>query len=171
MAEGEGKDMTEFIEAKTDALVRTIVSIADAIWREHYTGLIGEKQVSYMLEKYQSEPSVKEQISGGYMYYIIEHDGQPCGYFALVACGRELYISKLYVEKRLRGAGLGRKAAGFIEALAKKGGFSALSLNVNKGNTSSIEAYKKFGFHIIKEEKIDIGGGFFMDDYIMGKKV
>jgi ribosomal protein S18 acetylase RimI-like enzyme len=171
MAEGERKDMTEFIGASTDASVKTIVSIADAIWREHYNPLIGEKQVSYMLEKYQSEPAVKEQMAGGYVYYIIEHYGEACGYFAVVACGRELYISKLYVEKRLRGAGIGRRAAGFIEALAKKGGFSTLSLNVNKGNTSSIEAYKKFGFNIIKEEKIDIGGGFFMDDYVMGKKV
>jgi predicted GNAT family acetyltransferase len=62
-----------------------------------------------MLEKYQSETAVKEQMAGGYVYYIIEHYGEACGYFAVVACGRELYISKLYVEKRLRGAGIGRR--------------------------------------------------------------
>lgn len=163
--------MTEFIAAKTGADISAIVSLADEIWREHYTALIGDRQVSYMLDKYQSESAVKEQLAGGYAYYIIENDGDACGYFAVVACERDLYISKLYVEKRLRGSGIGHRAVGFIEALAKKSGFITLSLNVNKANTSSIGAYKKFGFGIIREEKIDIGGGYFMDDFVMEKRI
>jgi ribosomal protein S18 acetylase RimI-like enzyme len=172
MAEGERKDMKEFIQASSDTAIKKIASLADAIWREHYTVLIGEKQVSYMLDKYQSFEVVKEQIkNNGYEYYIISDGWDDCGYFAVVPRGAELYISKLYVNKQKRGAGIGRMAVAFIETLAKKSGFSGLTLNVNKRNSNSIEAYKKFGFGIIKEENNDIGEGFFMDDFVMSKKI
>ena len=41
-----------------------------------------------------------------------------------------------------------------------------LELNVNRLN-SAINFYKKLGFEIIQEEDIDIGNGFFMNDYVL----
>jgi ribosomal protein S18 acetylase RimI-like enzyme len=45
-----------------------------------------------------------------------------------------------------------------------------LFLNVNKYN-SAIQFYHKIGFEIAKEEVIDIGNGFVMDDYVMEKQL
>ena len=45
-----------------------------------------------------------------------------------------------------------------------------LELNVNRKN-KAINFYKKYGFTILKEEDIDIGEGYFMNDYVMGMEV
>ena len=41
-----------------------------------------------------------------------------------------------------------------------------IRLTVNKKNFS-INIYKRLGFSIVEDVKTDIGGGFFMDDYVM----
>ncbi len=56
----------------------------------------------------------------------------------------------------------------YIEQQALAFGDKALFLNVNKYN-SAIHFYQKTGFVIAKEEVIDIGNGFVMDDYVMEK--
>ena len=46
----------------------------------------------------------------------------------------------------------------------------SLLLNVNRHN-KAISFYKKYGFDIIAEEDIDIGNGYYMNDYVMEKKL
>jgi len=43
---------------------------------------------------------------------------------------------------------------------------TSLTLNVNRHNKARF-FYEKYGFVIIGEEDIDIGEGYFMNDYIM----
>ena len=45
-----------------------------------------------------------------------------------------------------------------------------LSLNVNRFN-SALTFYEKIGFKIIDEVNVDIGNGYFMEDYIMEKQL
>ena len=45
--------------------------------------------------------------------------------------------------------------------------YKSIQLTVNKYNTNTISAYKKWGFEIIDSVVTDIGEGFVMDDYIM----
>ena len=66
---------------------------------------------------------------------------------------------------------MGRQALEFVEHIAKQNKLPKLTLTVNKGNAGSINVYLKAGF-VKKEEVVtDIGGGFFMDDYVMEKAV
>ena len=44
---------------------------------------------------------------------------------------------------------------------------NALDLNVNRYNYSAQSFYEKFGFKVLKEEDIHIGGGYFMNDYVL----
>ena len=44
-----------------------------------------------------------------------------------------------------------------------------LRLQVNRGNTQAIRAYRKYGFHVAESRVFDIGGGFVMDDHVMEK--
>ena len=39
-----------------------IETMAEVIWHEHYTPIIGKEQVVYMLDKFQSTDSMKVQI-------------------------------------------------------------------------------------------------------------
>lgn len=54
-----------------------------------------------------------------------------------------------------------------IETIKSRGATS-LQLNVNRQNPAQ-HFYKKLGFLVIKEEDIDIGSGFFMNDFVMEK--
>ena len=59
----------------------------------------------------------------------------------------------------------------FLEDLCRQRGLSKIWLTVNRHNDNTIAAYKAMGLTIVREQKADIGGGFFMDDYIMEKPV
>ena len=59
---------------------------------------------------------------------------------------------------------------GHIAAEAKHKGASEIELNVNRYNPAKT-FYEKIGFTLIGQEDIDIGGGHFMNDYIMVMKI
>ena len=67
--------------------------------------------------------------------------------------------------------GAGRLLLNFIIEEAKKSGAGFIELNVNRHNQSALNFYFKNDFITIKEEDIDIGSGYFMNDYVMQKKL
>ena len=90
-------------KAETDSQVREIADLAKIIWNEHFTPIIGQKQVDYMVEKFQSYPALKEQLADGYEYYQIFDDGEFCGYTGIhPGKDNRLFLSKLYIKNRLR---------------------------------------------------------------------
>jgi ribosomal protein S18 acetylase RimI-like enzyme len=160
------------IQVLTDIEIKAIAILAREIWTEHYTAIIGSNQVEYMLDKFQSENAVAEQIKNkGYIYYLIEERKKAVGYFAIVQEGNALFLSKLYVLKNMRGKGIARKAIDFIKTIALKRKLSKIMLTVNKNNTWPIAAYEKLGFVNTGPIVQDIGGGFIMDDYKMELKL
>jgi ribosomal protein S18 acetylase RimI-like enzyme len=52
----------------------------------------------------------------------------------------------------------------------KTQGATTLQLNVNRNNPAKI-FYEKLGFAVLNEEDIDIGNGYFMNDYVMQKMI
>ena len=50
-------------------------------------------------------------------------------------------------------------------------GCDTLILAVNKGNARAIAAYQKHGFAVRESVRVDIGGGFVMDDFIMARSI
>jgi ribosomal protein S18 acetylase RimI-like enzyme len=58
-----------------------------------------------------------------------------------------------------------------VEDEARRRGLKTVVLGVNKGNAKAIKAYQRAGFTVRKSIKADIGGGFFMDDFIFEKKL
>ena len=140
-------------------------NMATSILREHYDPILGKEQNDYMLEKFQSVSAIKEQVLGGYEYYFAV-EGEEVGFLAFYKKDKVLYLSKLYLKKECRGKGYGRKMVEFTAENAKKYGLSGVELNVNKYNYDTIKAYEKMGFVRIRDEKNDIGSGYFMDDFV-----
>lgn len=145
--------------------------LADSIWHEHFTPIIGEKQVDYMLDSFQSAPAIAEQIKLGYLYFALILDHRQIGYAAFRIDNDALFLSKLYIQKEFRGNGFSHTVINYAEKLAREQKKNVVRLTCNKNNASSLAVYKKIGFKIVREEKTDIGGGFFMDDYILEKQV
>src|SRR5699024_804454 len=89
------------------------------------------------------------------------------GYLSYQLLPDQLFLSKLYLKQTERGQGTGRLLIEQLKDIAAKNKKEQLVLTVNKYNTNTIAAYKKFGFELVKEQVADIGGGYVMDDYVL----
>lgn len=161
--------MTSFQAALSDEHIAEVARLARAIWQEHYVSIVGQEQVDYMLEKFQSETAIAEQLAGAYEYYIVRCYGRSTGYMAIVpnTSDASLMLSKIYIVKSARGRGLGKQALGFVEDLCRQRGIKTIWLTVNKNNAHSIAWYVRMGFANAGPILQDIGGGFVMDDFKM----
>ncbi|MEO0686523.1 MAG: GNAT family N-acetyltransferase, partial [Cyanobacteria bacterium J06649_11] len=125
---------------------------------------IGKEQVDYMLDNFQSEDAIKQQINQGYRYYLLLNNQTDAGYCAVKDKGEKLFLSKLYVLDFCRGKGIGKQAIQFIKSNFDN---PVIQLTVNKRNSDSIAFYRHIGFEIVDYVEMDIGKGFVMDDYVM----
>ncbi len=162
---------TLFVPVLSEQQAEIVESLAREIWTKHYTPIIGREQVEYMLERFQSEQAVMQQISVGILYFLIKTDEEFIGYIAVHPRKDELFLSKIYVRADRRGRGYGKKAVQFVETLAQARRLNKIVLTVNKNNVDSIKAYEKMGFKNTGSLIQDIGNGFVMDDYKMEKTV
>ena len=160
------------VPVASDSEIRTVSELADEVWHEHFTPIIGAEQVSYMLRTLQSFDPIKQQIAEGYEYFLLEEDGQPIGYSAIHALeDGSLFLSKLYLCCACRGKGYASRVMASYIALCRERGLGRIWLTCNRFNENSLKVYDHLGFRKIREEKADIGNGFYMDDYIMEKAV
>lgn len=158
----------KIIPARTDGDIQTISTIADEIWHQHFTPIIGEAQVDYMIEKFQSYPALKSQIKNeGYEYFTFLCDSTPCGYIGIHAEKDALFLSKLYIRKDFRGQHLATKGLRFLTRLCSERNLKKIWLTCNKHNDNTLKIYDHLGFKITDEQIADIGNGFVMDDYIL----
>ena len=157
-----------FINVKTEEEIKKLVNLASEIWQEYWTIILSQEQIDYMLEKFQSEEAIKNQIDGErYVYNVLEDNGNLLGYFGIAPKEDYLFLSKLYIKKEFRNLGCGRLAFNKIKQFAQQFNKRKIQLTVNKNNINTIKAYKKWGFKTIDAVVTDIGSGFVMDDYIM----
>ena len=145
--------------------IKELADLASSIWHEYWVCLLSSEQINYMVENFQSEKAIKNQIENeNYSYYFILQNNEKAGYFGISDKGDYLFLSKLYIKKEFRHKGIGTKAFERIKELADG---KPIRLTVNKHNINSINTYKKWGFKRIDAVVTDIGSGFVMDDYIM----
>ena len=144
--------------------IKTLAKLTDEIWHEYWPCILSEKQINYMVEKFQSENAIINQMKNeNYKYYFINYENKNVGYVGISPHSDYLFLSKLYVKKEFRHKGIGKAVFEKI----KDFGFDKIQLTVNKYNKNTIDAYLKYGFKIIDSVVSDIGNGFVMDDYIM----
>ena len=163
--------MAEILAVTDPADINIVANLAHEIWNQHYIPIIGQEQVDYMLGKFQNAQAIGEQITQGFRYYILSHQGQSVGYFALVPDQKtaSAQLSKIYIRHDQRRLGLGRGIMAFVEAYCRKTGIRELWLTVNKHNADAIAFYQRMGFVTESVLVQDIGNGFVMDDYRLVK--
>lgn len=155
----------EEVTLPDEAAIKSLSDMASAIVKEYYDPIIGTIQNDYMIEKFQSVPAIKRQLSEGYRYYMVRMGENRIGFIAFYPRGSAMYLSKLYLYKQERGKGYARSILDFVIAAARAEGLTSIELNVNRNN-DTIHIYEKLGFEVLREEKNDIGNGFYMDDYV-----
>ncbi len=163
-SQGQKGQGGRLVAVDCDELIRRVVVLAGQVWREHYPALIGEEQVEYMLDEFQSFAAIREQIDEGMEYFLLSNNGEDAGYFAVQVEGEGLFLSKLYVKRSQAGKGLGGQMLEFVREHWRP---ERVRLTVNKGNLDSIRFYQHHGFSKTGEVVLDIGDGFVMDDFEM----
>lgn len=165
--------MENILKVESKHQVDAVAELAREIWQQHFTPIIGADQVEYMLNKYQSSKAIASQLNDGWEYYMATRDKEHVGYTGLVpnALEKKMLLSKIYVKSSVRGRGVGNQILDFVEETSRTRDFDTVWLTVNRFNDSTVEWYIRHGFIIVDEVKKDIGGGFFMDDFIMEKKI
>lgn len=157
----------------SEAQIYEVAGLACKIWNECFPVIIGQAQVDYMVDKFQSTQALAKQIDSGYQYYLIQSDDNSIGYIGLVFDSEKsrLQLSKFYILKEKRAKGIGRVVLKQIIELVEKQAFNKIWLTVNKNNISAIKAYQRMGFAIVENIVLDIGEGYVMDDFKMEKSL
>ncbi|WP_412466552.1 N-acetyltransferase family protein [Pedobacter sp. KLB.chiD] len=149
-----------------------IRDIAAATWPSTYLDIIGQAQIDYMLDKMYSQGELLKQLMDGHIFLIAEEGENQFGFagYSIIDHEERIYkLHKLYVLPSAHGKGIGKILINEVFNQVKNAGGSALQLNVNKHNKAK-DFYLKGGFTIKESVKLDIGEGYFMDDYIMEYK-
>lgn len=148
-----------------------ICDIANKTWPAAYEALLGKDQLTYMLDKLYSASALDDQMRKHHYFFLALKDYKPVGFASFSHLEKDLYkLQKLYVLPLDQKIGLGKILLKKVETVAKSMGAKRLRLNVNRKNIAKA-FYEKQGFTVIKEEDIDIGSGYFMNDYVMEKNL
>jgi GNAT superfamily N-acetyltransferase len=148
--------------------ISLIQSIAEAAWRPTYGEILSEEQCVYMLDWMYNTQKLEEQINGNIQFIILENqDSKAIGYasFEKTEDGNGK-LHKIYTHPDFKQKGGGSVLLNEIMNIAHSMNVKVLELNVNRYNTA-VEFYLKKGFIIKEEIDLDVGNGFFMNDYVM----
>ena len=151
--------------------VRLIRELTFKVWPETYAAIISQQQIDYMLEMMYSEASLKNQMEEGSRFIIAEDGAEPAGFASYEEIKSTVFkLHKLYILASQQGKGTGSFVIDYIINVIRQQGATILQLQVNRNNKAK-NFYERLGFMVIEEADFDIGGGYFMNDYIMEKSL
>lgn len=151
--------------------IPVIQLLVEQIWLPTYQSILTPEQIDYMVElMYGTATLTKQFAEPGYHYLLLHDDTTPIGYAAYSTSDTAgIYkLQKIYVHSRYQGQGVGKLFIQHIIDAVKAAGGIILELNVNRYNKARF-FYEKQGFTVYEEKDIDIGNGYWMNDYIMRK--
>jgi ribosomal protein S18 acetylase RimI-like enzyme len=150
----------------------TVRRLAHEIWPSAYLEILGEAQLNYMLEKIYSLSSLEHQFSVlNHQFILASEDHAPIGFasFSAHEDAAVYHLNKIYVLPNQQGKNIGKQMLDHVIESVKKASATSLQLNVNRYN-KALHFYEKQGFKVIRKEDIDIGSGYFMNDYVLEKR-
>ncbi|MGZ8538749.1 MAG: GNAT family N-acetyltransferase [Flavisolibacter sp.] len=151
--------------------VTLIRNLAVQIWPSTYERILTQPQIRYMMNLMYSENALRKQILTDYQYIVVYNSGVPIGFASYREEENSVFkLHRIYLKQKQQGRGSGRFVIDQIISDIKPRGAKILRLNVNRYNQAK-GFYEKLGFVVVGEEDVDIGGGFFMEDYVMERRI
>lgn len=158
------------IRPATDSELPLIRELAQRIWPDTYGKILSPAQIDYMIEMMYALPVLQRERGEGVSFDLICDGERPVGFLSCGPYRQEpptMKLHKLYLDFSLHGRGIGSMALQYAIRTAREAGYRFLRLNVNKENAAALRAYRRNGFRQVEAVKADIGGGFYMDDFVM----
>jgi diamine N-acetyltransferase len=163
------ENIIKIIKASEDKLLN-IRQLALDMFPKTYQKLLSCEQIIYMLDMMYSPTSLQQQLTDGAIFYLLHIDNKDSGYGSISISQQTATLHKLYLAANAQGLGLGKKLIFFLEYEAKKLGACQMELYVKRDNPARF-FYEKMGYKIIKNIDKNIGGGYWMCDYLMQKEL
>jgi ribosomal protein S18 acetylase RimI-like enzyme len=157
------------IQKVDTAAISVIKELAYKIWPTAYKDILSAEQMKYMLDLFYSESSLQKQMQEAHQFILAQDENNAVGFASYSSKnnnGTIYRLHKIYIDPNQQGKGIGKILIDYICNDIKPKGATNIELNVNRYN-KAIQFYQKIGFTITKEEDIDIGNGYFMNDYIL----
>ena len=140
----------QFRESDVVAVRRLIHHTIDVCYSSFYPPCAVE-----FFRNYHSDAKILERHREGEIL-VVEHEGQIVGTGAIVRDD----ISGVFVHPAFQSKGIGRVLMQHLEARAKGSGYDEAVLSVS---LPSKAFYESFGYEIIENRSIDVGGGQNLD--------
>ena len=150
--------------------LKVVKALAYVIWPRVYDYMISQEQINYMLLTMYDLDKLEQQWSDGVNFVLLEIDGIPQGFVAFEEKENCIFLHKLYLRKDMHGKGFGKMLLQGVINFAENKKKPKVELTVNRKN-KSLDFYLSQGFQIKEEKDFDIGGGYFMNDYILSLAV
>lgn len=150
--------------------LNVVKSLAYDIWPRVYDYMISSEQISYMLSMMYNLDKLQQQCSEGVKFVLLEVEGMPQGFVSFEEKADCIFLHKLYLRPEMQGQGFGKKMLQVAIDFAVDSKKPRFELTVNRNN-KSLEFYMSQGFQVKEEKDFDIGGGYFMNDYILSLAV
>lgn len=146
-----------------------IQRIGTATYWTAYGDILAKEQLDYMLGKFYSIAALRDQLIEGHIFLIAQEGDTDIGFASYSVFNQgslTVKLHKLYVLAEAHGKGLGKLLVNEVRDKALELNAASLQLNVNRYNKAK-DFYEKMGFVIKETVDIEIGNGFFMNDYVM----
>jgi ribosomal protein S18 acetylase RimI-like enzyme len=164
--------LTACFETLSPADIDAVCQCARTIWQATYPALISQAQIDFMLADRYAAARIREQLADPAQAWRVARIGDTIVGFAHASLeAAHCKLDKLYVDPAQQRRGIGRALLDDVAQCAREHGATRLWLQVNRGNAQAIAAYQRYGFCIERAQVFAIGGGFVMDDYVMGMSV
>jgi GNAT superfamily N-acetyltransferase len=147
-----------------------VKSLAHDIWPRVYDYMISQEQISYMLSLMYNLDKLQQQWGEGVKFVLLEVEGMPQGFLSFEEKEECIFLHKLYLRPEMQGKGFGKKMLLVAIDFARDSKKPSVELTVNRNN-KFLEFYMSQGFQIKEEKDFDVGGGYFMNDYILSLAV
>lgn len=146
-----------------------IRSIARVAFYDTYGEILSSDQLDYMYDWMYSEDSLLQQLKDGHVFYLGFCEGEAFGYVSVQQERGDLFhLQKIYLLPSMQGTGGGRflfeTAVAHVRALSSCP--CVMELNVNRMNKARA-FYEHMGMRVVRQGDFSIGGGYYMNDYIM----
>ncbi len=143
------------------------------VWPQTYSTILSIEQIDYMMDMTYSKSALKKQMLKEEHQFIVAYDeSMPVAFASYSPKTKKdniiFRLHKIYILPSQQGKGLGKLLTDYIIEDIKPHGATILELNVNRYNPAKT-FYEKLGFAVSSEEDIDIGNGYYMNDYVMSK--
>lgn len=149
-----------------------IENLARVIWPVSFKEMISSAQIEYMLDWMYNQKKLNDNFRKGHKFAVCTQNNELSGFisFETKIDKSTVHIHKLYVHHLIQKKGIGKQLLDYAikEALRKK--MTSVDLFVNRTNPAVL-FYKHLGFTIEEEIDLDIGNGYFMNDYRMKLKI